>query len=244
MDKIKFYEKYHSRRKRQKRIINDNNLTYTNILSPLNSVLYGVNNILDIGCGVGTLSLYLGNKGYSVEGIDISNKAIAQAKSASLLFGLGNNVKFYASNIESLKFKKRYDLIILSEVLEHLEDEEGTLGKVNKLLKRGGILFCTVPSKNAPLYRLRLLRTFDKSVGHLRRYDDEALSRLLVKNKFKIIKTYKKESILRNLLYTNNYLGITLRFIRGPLVGLFTYVDNILTTILGESQIIIIAQKK
>lgn len=241
--RINLYEIYHSKSKGQGKIVGEKNFTYINILPILNSCLgKNINKILDIGCGSGTISLYLASKGYEVKGIDISKKAIEACKESANNIGL-KNVKFEISEFPKSLPQEKFNLIFFSEVIEHLPNDDLALRKIHKLLKPGGILFLSTPSKNAPLYKLGLAKKFDKEVGHLRRYTLEELKIKLKRNGFKIKKTYKKEGLLRNYLFLNTIAGKLIRFIRFFLVDIFTFIDNISVKLFGESQIIIIAHK-
>lgn len=238
----KLYEKYHQKSKSQYRVVSDNNFTYINILPPLNKCLTKkTKKILDIGCGSGTISLYLANKGYKVKGIDISRKAIKASKESAKNIGL-KNVDFETCEFPREIPKGKYDLVFFSEVVEHLPDDELALRKIHKLLNPGGILYLSTPSKNAPLYRLGYAKKFDKEVGHLRRYTVQELIEKLKRNGFNTKEVYKKESILRNFIFLNPYTGKLIRFLRFLPIRPLSYVDNFLV-FAGESQIIIVTQK-
>lgn len=83
--------------------------------------------ILDIGCGPGHLANYLEDKGYlDYTGIDFSSQAISMAKKIS-------SYNFYVENIYNTdKFDNNYDVIIGSEVLEHLGSDLEVIKKINK----------------------------------------------------------------------------------------------------------------
>jgi 2-polyprenyl-3-methyl-5-hydroxy-6-metoxy-1,4-benzoquinol methylase len=74
--------------------------------------------ILEIGCGTGQLAHYLNDEGYlNYSGFDFSSKAIEIAKErVDLNFFLGNA-------LDEASFKVDYDLIICTEVLEHIEND-------------------------------------------------------------------------------------------------------------------------
>ena len=237
------YENYHSSTKKQVKIISENNFTYINIIPILNSCLNkGIKNILDIGCGSGTISLHLASKGFKIKGIDISKKAIKACSDSAKSIGL-KNVDFQVYDFPNKIPDGKYDLVFFSEVIEHIPDDELALSKINKLLKPSGILFLSTPSKKAPMHKLGLAKKFDKEVGHLRRYTVEELKEKLKRNGFKVKNIYKKESILRNFLFLNPFAGKFIRFIRFFIVDVFTSVDNTLVNVFGESQIIIVAKK-
>ena len=50
------------------------------------------------------------------------------------------NINYFISNIDKLKLRKKYDVILLLEVIEHLNCWEEIIKKVNGYLKPGGIL--------------------------------------------------------------------------------------------------------
>lgn len=241
--KSQLYERFHRKSKSQQRIISDNNFTYINLLPPLNALLSKkISNILDIGCGSGAISLYLASKGYKVTGIDISNKAINVCIKSANNMGI-KNAKFEVLDFPKDIPRQRYDFIFCSEVIEHLADDNLALKTIFNLLNPNGILFLSTPSSNAPLHKIGYSKKFDKEVGHLRRYSINDLNQLLKVNGFRVLNTYKKESILRNFLYLNPIAGKSIRFIKFFMVSLITTFDNFLVTILGESQIIIVAKK-
>lgn len=108
--------------------------------------VYGTR-VLDIGCGNGNISMFLGRLGYDVLGIDVSPKAIDRANQLNDL----SNVVFRNVSAEELsQMETRYDAIICSEVLEHLTSPEDILHIISKILKDDGILFVTVPNGRGP----------------------------------------------------------------------------------------------
>ncbi len=238
----KVHDKYHKDTHQQYKIISKNNFTYRIIISTLTPYLKEKMKILDIGCGAGTLDFYLANRGYDITGIDISEKAISECKKTAKNLNL-KNVKFITEDFPNANIKGKYDLIIFTEVIEHLDDDCKALKVLHKALKPGGILYLSTPSKNAPLHRLGLTKDFDKRVGHLRRYSKEEITSLLDENNFKVIKFYEKEGIIRNSLYVNKYLGKTIRFLKGPLSHSAYLIDNFSAKIFGSSNMIIIIKK-
>ena len=101
--------------------------------------------MLDIGCGLGAYLKELKNRGYiNSVGIDISLEAIEEAKISGL------NV-FHISSIKDfcLQSVKKYDLITMSHVLEHIEKNEiiEHLIFIKKyLLAEGGSFIVMVPN--------------------------------------------------------------------------------------------------
>ena len=199
-------------------------------------------NVLDIGSGVGTLDLYLAQKGRQVTGIEISQRAVDIARQSQRLLGI-NKIKFIRGDFFQLKIREQFPFVICSEVLEHLSNEQQAINKIYRLIKPEGLLLITVPSQNAPLIKLGAIKKFDQVSGHLRRYTLDSLRLLLEKNQFKVIYTQKTEGLVRNSLYVfrlNLIIKLANKF---PFISdLITWLDNITLKLLGESQIIIVAK--
>ncbi|RAJ73694.1 ubiquinone biosynthesis O-methyltransferase [Chitinophaga dinghuensis] len=103
--------------------------------------------ILDVGCGNGVISRHLGQFGYKVLGIDVSDKTIAVARSKNTL----PNVQFEVISAEDLIAQgQQYDAVICSEVLEHLHQPGLLLQTIYQSLRDNGTLIVTVPNGMGP----------------------------------------------------------------------------------------------
>jgi 2-polyprenyl-3-methyl-5-hydroxy-6-metoxy-1,4-benzoquinol methylase len=103
--------------------------------------------VLDVGCGNGIISRALGEKGFRVRGIDVSEKAIEKAKSLNTF----PNVMFEAVSAEKLVADgKKYHAVICSEVLEHLNEPGKLLNVLHQSLHEDGVLIVTVPNGKGP----------------------------------------------------------------------------------------------
>ena len=242
---MNLYEKYHLTRKLQKRVISKNDFTYRTVLSFAKKYENGRSRILDIGCGVGTVSLYLGANGKKVCGIDISRSGILVAKQNAKNFGLEKSIKFSVIDFPKVLPRKTFDLIICSEVLEHIRNDKMAVVRMNSILRKGGVVIASSPSLNAPLYKMGLLKNFDREVGHLRRYKEESFKNLFEAAEFKVLETKKTEGILRNFLFTNSFGGFLLRVLnKRPFSEIVTFLDNLTISLFGESNIYLVAQKQ
>jgi len=103
--------------------------------------------VLDVGCGNGVISRSLGQLGYNVLGIDVSDKAIEKANQLNIY----PHVSFKVISAEQLVAEgKKYDAIICSEVLEHLNKPELLLKTLYESMSDEGFLIVTVPNGNGP----------------------------------------------------------------------------------------------
>lgn len=229
----------------QKRLINRRDYTYQSLLKIFSKhfcLIEGKNDVLDLGCGVGTVDFYLANQGFDVVGIDISSRAIKLAKLSKREMNIPG-ISFYCSSLEKFHIEKKFDYIILSEVVEHLEDPISVIKRIRKVMKGKSLLVVSTPLVSAPLYRWGLLDEFDRKVGHLRRYSKEDLLNILKSEKFVIVEYFETEGLLRNLLYTHDSFGFILKFIRWPFSLLFNYFDKLTSIFFGYSNIYVICRK-
>ena len=102
--------------------------------------------ILDLGCGGGLVSESLSRLGANVTGLDFVEKNIEIAKIHSSKKNL--KINYICDNIEQLKLNKKFDLIIMFEVLEHLNNWESLIGKIKKNLKSNGLLIISTINRN------------------------------------------------------------------------------------------------
>lgn len=103
--------------------------------------------VLDVGCGNGIISLHLGKSGFDVTGIDVSEKTIEIAKKNNPF----SNVQFKVQSAEDLVASgEKFDVIVCSEVLEHLSNPGSLLSVLSQSLDDHGILIVTVPNGKGP----------------------------------------------------------------------------------------------
>ena len=114
-----------------------------------NTPLKGVN-ILDIGCGGGLLSEPMCRLGANVTGIDASMKNINIAKIHAKKDNL--KINYLCSSPEKLKIKKKFDVILNMEIIEHVEDIQFFLNSCSKLLNKNGVMFVATINKTLKSY--------------------------------------------------------------------------------------------
>ncbi len=133
--------------------------------------------ILDIGCSGGCLIQELIKKGFkNVYGVDISEQSIAQCKKK----GLKNIENMDASDM--CFNNNTFDLIISSDNLEHLKNDQEVLRDWNRVLKPNGILIVFVPA-----YKF-LWSVHDTANYHFRRYSKWELCNKLLRANYSIVR--------------------------------------------------------
>lgn len=246
MDLENVNEKYHSKSKIQKRIITHKNFTYRILVQIIDRYIGRGEKIVDFGSGVGTLDFYLASRGNCVTGIDFSKIAINTAKLNSRALGVEKNVRYFRRELPFANIPGKHDSVLMTEVIEHLPDEDVVLKAANKVLKKNGILIISTRSLNAPLYRLNLTKLHDRRVGHLRRYTIGKLGRIVTMAGFKVIEKGGREGLLRDFLFSFPLFGSPIIRLANKfnLVSDFlTFVDNIFLKIFSESQVYLVARK-
>lgn len=240
------YDSWHELAKVEKSVPCSNNYTYRSAIKLLDRYITNRMNILDVGCGVGTLDFYIAKKAHSVFGIDVSTKSIEIAKKSSGILKINNKISFSQMDFPSETPKDKFDFIICSEVLEHIKNDALALKKITGLLKKQGRLLISVPLSSAPLYKLGILKKFDEKVGHLRRYSTENIIKLIKQNSYSINEVVETEGIFRNFLFTNKIGTIPLKFANkfGLISNIFTVIDNVTGKLFGYSNVYILATKK
>jgi 2-polyprenyl-3-methyl-5-hydroxy-6-metoxy-1,4-benzoquinol methylase len=96
-------------------------------------------NLIDIGCGTGSLSLVLAESGYQVTGIDVSPAMIVQANLKSQ--AAGQKINFQVMDAAFPEFAPaQFDALICRHVLWSLPDIAGVIERWAALLKPGGTM--------------------------------------------------------------------------------------------------------
>jgi len=112
-------------------------------------------NILDIGCGGGLLSEPMTRLGANVTGIDASSKNINIAKHHAKKNNL--KINYICSSPEKLKIKKKFDVILNMEIVEHVDDINFFINSSSKLLKKNGLMFVATLNKTLKSYMFAII---------------------------------------------------------------------------------------
>ncbi|MFT5218271.1 MAG: 2-polyprenyl-6-hydroxyphenyl methylase/3-demethylubiquinone-9 3-methyltransferase [Planctomycetota bacterium] len=103
--------------------------------------------MVDIGCGGGILAESMARLGATVTGIDIVGKGLAVAKQHSL--GQQLNIEYLEGTAENLVVqKRRFDVVLNMEVVEHVLELPTFIGSCTQLLKPDGVTFIATINRN------------------------------------------------------------------------------------------------
>jgi ubiquinone/menaquinone biosynthesis C-methylase UbiE len=103
--------------------------------------------ILDIGCGDGVLPYLIYQKTKSeITGVDTDKESLKAGERK--LAEMGAKIKLVEGSAYQLPFAKNYfDVVIATEVIEHLQNTEKFLAEMGRVLKPGGKVIITTPVK-------------------------------------------------------------------------------------------------
>ena len=155
--------------------------------------------ILDIGCNDGYIGAMLLARGNDVYGVDITKHKVNRA--------IKRGIKAMVFDIESkpLPYENNFfDVVLLTDVIEHMFDTDQIFINIRKTLKKGGLLLVTTPNVASFARRIMLLFGFNPhleyssrymdflpgSIGHIRYYTHGNLQAQLHKCGFRQIRTY------------------------------------------------------
>jgi 2-polyprenyl-3-methyl-5-hydroxy-6-metoxy-1,4-benzoquinol methylase len=141
--------------------------------------------VLEIGCGEGHLLAALDAPGRSLDGIDLCEETIAEARGQ---YGDRPNFTFETGDIYALQLSKQYDLIVCCEVLEHLPRPVEALEILASIGARNVIV--SVPRE--PIWRMmniargKYLRDLGNTPGHVNHWSATGFQRF-VASSFRIL---------------------------------------------------------
>jgi len=126
--------------------------------------------VLDVGCGNGGIAFAVASLGCEILGVDVDRPSIEQARNVNPY----PHARFEVVADDRFDLKETYDLIICSEVLEHLVTPQRLLNTMARHLKDDGLLLITVPNGYGPREILGRTETFLRTKLGLGRLADRA----------------------------------------------------------------------
>lgn len=198
------------------------------ILNPINSIVEFItplNNgcglmlaakkrkrVLDYGCGFGGNYSYISKRGDYI-GIDILENNINYAKNrykgANFLLSDGLSILLANQSVEEIH---AYD------VLEHVENFLQVIREFDRILKKGGCIYITVPAPVSEKIFVKLKSNYNQEIGHLRIVDCDALSSQLSKDGYETLvkkKVRGMEAVVLSFVFWKRKEGIAVQFQTG-----------------------------
>jgi SAM-dependent methyltransferase len=129
-------------------------ISLQNILTRIEIVLEmlgdGPGHALDVGSAAGAVSVMLADRGWTVDGIDISEGMVRWAQERVAREGR-TGLTFAVADIDALPFPNgRFDAIVAMGVIEYLESDAKALDELVRVLRPGGRIVVTTPNLISP----------------------------------------------------------------------------------------------
>lgn len=103
--------------------------------------------VLEIGCGTAALGAALAARSEQVVASDVSLSWLVLARHRAALAGL-DNMRFVAGSAERLPFRaETFDLVVGSDVVEHVPDAAALAASAYRVLRPGGALWLSTPNR-------------------------------------------------------------------------------------------------
>ena len=162
--------------------------------------------VLDLGCGVGEYVRAFARRGAHALGTDIATDRLVEARQRVEATATPGVEGLLAAAGESLPFRDAlFDLVVLNEVIEHVQDDRATLREVARVLRPGGTCILFAPNRLFPFethgiyWRGRYIfgnipfvnwlpgAIRDRLVPHARAYGHEDWRRLIAGTSLRIV---------------------------------------------------------
>ncbi len=169
--------------------------------------------ILDVGCGGGIICEPLARLGAKVTGIDFAPNNIIAAKIHSKKNKL--KINYINKDIEKSKLDEKFDIILMFEVLEHLDNWKKTIKNIKKNLNKNGLIIISTINRNllSKLFAINIaeniLNWIPKGTHDYNKLiKPEELKKILLKEKFHFnnIKGLVFDPLKREWKLSKNYM--------------------------------------
>ncbi len=141
-------------------------------------------NALDIGCSGNSFLFFLENINHKSY-LDIAETPLKQYLNKNILKESEQIFHPINADLCNLPYRnKKFDLIIILDVLEHIKKDYIAIEEISRILKKKGLIIATIPHK------MKYFSNQDKLIGHYRRYEIRQLKELFYQYNLKIINTF------------------------------------------------------
>jgi SAM-dependent methyltransferase len=158
--------------------------------------------VLEVGCGNGNFTVLLAQNCPRVVAVDLNEEYVRAAKNR---LKEKPGVEVIVADATQSQWEHSFDMVVMLDVLEHIDDDVKMLSQLKNCLKPGGKLVVKVPALEW------LYSPMDKAIGHYRRYNKKTLSQ-----------TFRKADFSQPLIWYFNVLGILGWWLNGKVLGCTT----------------------
>ncbi len=170
---------------------------YNKGLDSIQEVQHKSVSILDVGCSSGFFLDQARMRSFDTYGIELNAAEYQQAKAKGHLV--------YDQLLESIHFEKKFDVISMWDVFEHLKDGNFYLAKMKDLLSEQGVIFLQIPSSDSLAAKILQedCNMFD-GLEHVNLYGANTITKLAHKCGLEVA---SMETVISEVGVINNYLN-------------------------------------
>ncbi len=189
---------------------------------------------VDVGCGVGDVCVYAGHRGAHVVGIDIEDLLVNRAIEA-MRDVPARSFRGIVSNCDPIPLPDASaDLVVCTEVLEHVEDPSKFLGELARIGKPGARYLISVPHPTSEAVMRRIAPSwYFRHPFHIHVYEPEQLDRLLNASGLEILAKHESGFYWSMCWFLRMTVGMTDPYIlpEHPMIDAW---DTVATHLAGE----------
>lgn len=128
--------------------------------------------ILEVGCGSGLGSIFLGQHCAHVTGLEIKRSEVEDARAMNRR----KNVEFMVEDFFNLRIERQFDVVVSLDVIEHMPMEQGSelICAISRRVKPTGMAVIGTPSIYSYDYQSELSKA-----SHVKCYDQQELIELM-----------------------------------------------------------------
>jgi len=200
-----------------KRIYDDRYNYFKACLNRARQAKGGSVRVLDAGCGDGYWLVRLGESpGICLTGIDYNPVRVERARKVA------PKVSVRMGDLASLKSEEKFDVILFSQVLEHVPDDVALLRLLHDLLNKDGMLILGTPNEGSWLHQKHIRRMRGAGqTDHVHFYTEVDICSKIKQASFRV------ESVMREVFFIGNerlYYWLTARNIGYKFLKLMTAI--------------------
>ena len=110
--------------------------------------------VLDVGCGNGGVAVAGALRGHRVTAVDIDTGSVARTLARAEAWGV--HVDALQGDASSLGLPDdSFDLVVMNDIIEHVEDPDGALEEARRVLRPGGLAYVHAPQRWSPVSIVR-----------------------------------------------------------------------------------------
>jgi len=114
--------------------------------------LKGNEKMIEIGCANGPYTFQFSSKGFSMTGLDLSEKNIKEAKKRNILLKKG--CEFFVGDAHNLPFKdETFDVVVSISAIRYVPNPEKAIKEMYRIVKKGGTVIVDFPNKKSPWFK-------------------------------------------------------------------------------------------